>query len=91
MQPKCETCKWWGGPVDYPKAVPVDERFEDGALPDGKRYCALTYTYRGQSRRPTLAESFGIPDGILCTAPDFGCVQHEPNDAVSVDVGGGSA
>lgn len=79
MTERCETCKWWGRESsELRRGFAEDEWY----LPEsrGQRYCALTFTYRGDSAFPTKAQAHGLTHGILYTAPDFGCVQWEPKD-----------
>ncbi len=69
---RCRTCKWW-------------EMFLDGEDPNiaTEGGCLLTEVYSGEPLHP---DSLAIGGGIdsyelqLITKPEFGCVQHEPQE-----------
>lgn len=74
----CASCRWWGL-IEPNRDWGADWVEEDI---DGKRMCALTRVYRGETFHPTKAEAAGgwTGESVLYTAPDFGCNQWERKD-----------
>ena len=69
---RCETCKWWGGPFYA----------YDGGPYEGMGECNLTAMEKHWQPTHGDSKAFGLAfkrtRAVLMTAPDFGCVQHEP-------------